>query len=91
MRHEAVTHGRDGYVLEGSGTPDGLAALVDGPLADIETRRAVGARALHTAAEFEHERVYPSWREAHYRAFALRQARVATHLLGVGAALALVS
>ena len=73
--HEVLEHGVTGYVVKGSGSPEEIAALLDGPLADPETRAAIGARASEVAARFDYESVYPRFREAHRKAHELRLMR----------------
>ena len=73
--HEVVEEGANGYVVKGGGSPEEIAALLDGPLADPETRAAIGARAAAVAARFDYESLYPRFREAHRKAHELRLTR----------------
>jgi glycosyltransferase involved in cell wall biosynthesis len=73
---EVVVHGATGFVLPGSGSASGIAALLDGPLADSVTRREIGARAETAAQAFAWPKVYPRILAAHRRAHELRRARL---------------
>jgi glycosyltransferase involved in cell wall biosynthesis len=73
---EVIDHGRNGYVLTGAGSAPEIAALLDGPLANRETRHTIGSAAASTARAFGWSRVYPRILEAHYAAYELRQSRL---------------
>jgi glycosyltransferase involved in cell wall biosynthesis len=70
--HEILEHGVNGFVLDGAGRPEQIAALLDGPLADLETRRRIAERATATAARFDREPLYEQLRRAHHTAYARR-------------------
>jgi D-inositol-3-phosphate glycosyltransferase len=71
-----VEHGVSGFLLEGAGRPEELAALLDGPLADPAVRAAVASRGPSLVAPLAYEAVYRRYRAAHHRAFALRKERL---------------
>ena len=73
---EVIEHGTNGYVLSGAGSAPEIAALLDGPLANLATRRLVGSRAASDALAFAWPNVYPRILVAHQRAYELRQSRL---------------
>jgi glycosyltransferase involved in cell wall biosynthesis len=74
--HEIVEEGRNGYVLSGAGEAGELAALLNGPLRDADTRAVVGAAAVETAAAFDVKLLQPRWSDAAHRAHELRLERL---------------
>ena len=74
--HEVLEHGVNGFVLEREGPPEQIAALLDGPLADPETRAAIGCRAVAAVAAFDRDVLYQRLREAHHKAHARRLSRL---------------
>ncbi len=75
--HEVIENGVNGFVLDGVGSPEQIATLLDGPLARRETRAPIGARTVETAAAFDRKLLYERFRAAHHTAYAsrLRHAR----------------
>ena len=65
---EVLDHGLSGFVVDGSGDPVEMAALLDGPLADPHARRHVSERARREAHRFDSEVLYGQHLDAHYRA-----------------------
>jgi glycosyltransferase involved in cell wall biosynthesis len=76
--HEAVDNGVNGYVIEGSGATEQIAALLAGPLASPEFRADMGARAADAARAFDADAVHERFVAAHHRAAALRGERLRT-------------
>jgi glycosyltransferase involved in cell wall biosynthesis len=75
---EAIQPGLTGYLLQGGGSHEEIATLVDGPLSTRESRAAIGARAAAAVDLYDGEAVAPRFRAAHHRAVELRRARTAT-------------
>jgi glycosyltransferase involved in cell wall biosynthesis len=73
---DLITHGVNGYVLQGSGSAEELAALLDGPLADPGTRAAVAARGRDAVVPYDYESFYAQYRAAHRHAYELARERV---------------
>ncbi|MGH3024885.1 MAG: glycosyltransferase, partial [Gaiellaceae bacterium] len=74
---EAVESGVTGFVLDGGGSSEEIAALLDGPLGRQESRQAIGDRAVEAVTMFDRRVVAPRFRAAHHRAAELRRTRVA--------------
>ena len=72
--HEVVVPGENGFVLERAGSPEEIAALIDGPLARADDRARIGAAAVATTRPFEHEALNRRFRAAHHRAYERRLA-----------------
>jgi glycosyltransferase involved in cell wall biosynthesis len=72
---DLIVDGANGYVLEGPGSAGALAALLDGPLADPETRAAVAGRARDAVVPYDYEARYAQYREAHWHAYELATER----------------
>jgi glycosyltransferase involved in cell wall biosynthesis len=68
---EVIEHGLDGFVLDGEGSAEEIAAYLDGPLANADVRTAVSARARVTARRFDQADRYRRYREAHFTAYEL--------------------
>jgi UDP-glucose:(heptosyl)LPS alpha-1,3-glucosyltransferase len=68
---EVIEHGVDGFVLDGEGSADEIAAYLDGPLARADVRTDVSARARVAARRFDRADRYRRYREAHYTAYEL--------------------
>jgi glycosyltransferase involved in cell wall biosynthesis len=73
---DLITHGMNGYVLQGSGSGEELAALLDGPLADPSKRAAVAARGRDAIAPYDYESFYAQYRVAHRCAYELARERI---------------
>jgi glycosyltransferase involved in cell wall biosynthesis len=72
---EVITHGSNGYVLQGAGSATEIANLLDGPLADPVTRKQLGSKAASDALAFAWPNVYPRLLDAHFQAHELLQSR----------------
>ena len=68
---EVIEHGLDGFVLDGEGSAEEIAAYLDGPLAKADVRTAVSARARVAARRFDQADRYRRYREAHFTAYEL--------------------
>jgi glycosyltransferase involved in cell wall biosynthesis len=73
---DLITHGVNGYVMQGSGSGEELGALLDGPLADPGTRAAVAARGREAIAPYDYESFYAQYRAAHRCAYELARERI---------------
>ena len=73
---DLITTGMNGYVMEGSGSAEALAALLDGPLADPRARAAVAGRARDAVVPYDYEAFYAQYREAHWHAYELATERL---------------
>jgi glycosyltransferase involved in cell wall biosynthesis len=70
--HEIIENGINGFVLERDGSPEQIAALLDGPLSNDATRARIGANAVETAKAFDRDVLYKRFRHAHHTAYARR-------------------
>jgi glycosyltransferase involved in cell wall biosynthesis len=66
--HVVIRDGINGFVLEREGSPEQIAAILDGPAADSEVRSAIGERACQTVASFDRTVMYERLRDAHRKA-----------------------
>lgn len=73
--HVVIRDMENGFVLEGEGSPEQIAAILDGPAASPEIRASIGESASRTAAEFDRGVMYERLREAHHEAFRRRLSR----------------
>lgn len=65
--HEAIANGETGFVVEGAGDAWALAALLDGPLADLSVRAAIGSHAARAACRYDVEATHPPQTPCHCR------------------------
>ena len=73
--HEAIDHGRTGFVVGGRGAPQEIAAVLKALEADPEHRAAVMAAAAAAGRDFDVEALFPRYRAAIHRASELRTRR----------------
>jgi glycosyltransferase involved in cell wall biosynthesis len=73
--HEVIEDDVNGFVLDKAGSPEQIAALLDGPLRNADVRARLGRRAVETAAAFDRDLLYERFRRAHHTAYALRLQR----------------
>jgi glycosyltransferase involved in cell wall biosynthesis len=64
--HELIHDGANGFVLSGAGSPEQVAALLDGPLASADARDRLGQNASETAVAFDRDLLYGRLRAAHH-------------------------
>lgn len=74
--HEVIRDGQTGFVLRANGTPDAIAALIDGPLASRSRVAVIGARGPAVARAYGFETVYQRFRSLCHRAHEIRQVRI---------------
>jgi UDP-glucose:(heptosyl)LPS alpha-1,3-glucosyltransferase len=70
--HELLENGVNGFVLDGAGSPEQIAALLEGPLAAPEVRARMAEPALETAVGYDRDRHYERLRRAHHTAHTRR-------------------
>jgi UDP-glucose:(heptosyl)LPS alpha-1,3-glucosyltransferase len=71
--HEIVENRENGFVLDGAGEPEQIAAVIDAAAADAASRTRLSERATVTAAAaFDRRVLYRRLRDAHHRAYARR-------------------
>ena len=68
---DLIDHGVNGYVMHGRGDPEALAALLNGPLTNADTRKTVATRGREAVVAYDYESVYTVYRAAHHRAHEL--------------------
>jgi glycosyltransferase involved in cell wall biosynthesis len=73
--HKLVEDGSSGFVLDGPGSIEQMASLIDGPVSEPELRAAVGDRAVGVARRLDLVALHRRFRDAVHRAYARRQAR----------------
>jgi glycosyltransferase involved in cell wall biosynthesis len=70
--HEIIREGANGFVLAREGSPEQIAALLDGPAGRPGSRGPLGEAAVRTAAGFDHDALHSRLRDAHHKAYARR-------------------
>lgn len=70
--HVVIRDGENGFVLEGEGSPEQIAAILEGPAASSEIRSSIGDSATRKAAEFDRGVIYQRLRDAHHEALRRR-------------------
>jgi len=70
--HVVIRDGENRFVLEGEGSPEQIAAILEGPAASSEIRSSIGDSATRKAAEFDRGVIYQRLRDAHHEALRRR-------------------